>query len=74
MGNPGIPSPSSAHGHPAEVDATLGNPSVPVGGHGLPLQSVPGGNPSPTEVDGNPVRASLSAPFTDVYEMPHDRS
>lgn len=76
LGNPGIPSPMSAHGQhqSTEVDATLGNPSVPAGGHGIPLQGVPGGSPSSTEIEGNPVRASLNAPFTDVYEMPHDPS
>ncbi len=73
MGNPGIPSPGSTHGQATEVDATLGNPSVPAGGHGIPLQGVPGGSPSSTEIEGHPVRASLNAPFTDVYEMPHDR-
>ena len=75
MGNPGVlpSSPGSTTQH-TEVDATLGNPSVPAGGHGIPLQGVPGGSPSSTEIEGNPVRASLNAPFnTDAYEMPHDR-
>ena len=75
LGNPGIPSPISAHGQPNEVDGTMGNPSVPLGGHGIPAQGVPGGSPSSTEIAGNPVRASLNAPFTNgPYEMPHDRA
>ena len=67
MGNPGVPSPGSTPGRVTEVDATLGNPSVIAGGHGIPLQGIPGGSPSSTEIEGNPVRASLNAPFADVY-------
>jgi len=39
---------------PREVDATMGNPSVPVGGHGLQLQGMAGGSPSATEIEARP--------------------
>ena len=51
MGNPGIPT-NAPHGVPAEVDATLGNPGAPVGGHCIVNQTMPGGSPSATEVQG----------------------
>ena len=75
LGNPSIPvggaAPTASAANPREVDATSGNPGMPHEGSGIPpLQGLPGGSPSSTEIEGRNVSGGLNAAAADGNHTP----